>query len=119
MIQQIQESFFTGNLETYKRSQSIWVNDKAPPVETVIGFVEPYRDPMGVRSEFEGIVGIPDTGETKLLSQLSQTADTFVRRLPWITGDGVNKGPFEKEVFETLLWNIYPACFITRSLRVR
>lgn len=103
MLQKLLESFITGNLETYKNAQRLWVNDKAPPVETVIGFVEPYRDPLGVRSEFEGIVGIPDATETKILGKLSKMADKFVCRLPWVTSDSDDsddKGPFEKERFE-------------------
>lgn len=100
MIRKTQESFATGNLATYKDAQRIWVHDKAPPVETVIGFIEPYRDPLGVRSEFEGIVGVHDAAETRVLRELSHMADKFVCRLPWVNGDGDNKGPFEKEVFE-------------------
>ena len=100
MICKIQDSFNTGNLATYKDSQRTWVNDKAPPVETVIGFIEPYWDPLGVRCEFEGIVGIPDTGETRILKKLSKLADKFVCRLPWVDRDSSNKGPFEKEIFE-------------------
>ncbi|PKY06621.1 dipeptidyl peptidase III [Aspergillus campestris IBT 28561] len=100
MVQKLLESFITGNLETYKDAQRLWVNDKAPPVETVLGFVEPYRDPLGVRSEFEGIVGIPDANETKILGELSRMADKFVCRLPWVTSDSDDKGPFEKEKFE-------------------
>ena len=83
-----------------KDAQRIWVDDKAPPVETVIGFIEPYRDPLGVRSEFEGIVGIPDADKTRVLRELSNMADKFVCRLPWVNGDSNNKGPFEKETFE-------------------
>lgn len=100
MIQKIQESFATGNLATYKDSQRIWVNDKAPPVETVIGFIEPYRDPLGIRSEFEGIVGIPDPDQTRTLKQLAKGADQFVYRLPWVNAEGGSKGPFEKDIFE-------------------
>ncbi|THC94233.1 hypothetical protein EYZ11_006284 [Aspergillus tanneri] len=55
MLQKIQDSFVTGSLAAYKDSQRTWVNDKSPPVKTVIGFVEPYRDTLGIRSEFEGI----------------------------------------------------------------
>lgn len=100
MIRKLQESFTTGDLNTYKDSQKIWVKDKAPPVEAVLGFVEPYRDPLGIRSEFEGIVGIPDVEETRKLNELSEKADKFVRKLPWVSEDSGNKGPFEKDVFE-------------------
>ncbi|KAL4735580.1 peptidase family M49-domain-containing protein [Aspergillus similis] len=95
-----QSYFTTGNLTAYQESQSIWVRDKAPMVEAVFGFVEPYRDPLGVRSEFEGIVGIPDSCETQKLRELSEGADKFVCKLPWVTGDIGNRGPFEKPLFE-------------------
>jgi dipeptidyl-peptidase-3 len=100
MIRKIQDSFTTGNLATYKDSQRIWVNDKIPPVETVIGFIEPYRDPLGIRSEFEGIVGITDPEETRTLNRLLRMADELVCRLPWVNRECGIKGPFEKEMFE-------------------
>ncbi len=53
-ISEYQKSFRTGDIEAYKESQRIWVKDVQPSVETVFGFVEPYRDPFGVRAEFEG-----------------------------------------------------------------
>ncbi|PWY82924.1 dipeptidyl peptidase III [Aspergillus heteromorphus CBS 117.55] len=101
MLQKIIDSFQTGDLEAYRASQRIWVKDKAPPVESVFGFVEPYRDPLGVRAEFEGIVGIPDPGETRILNNLASRANTLVYKLPWVDGDEDGaKGPFEKELFE-------------------
>ncbi|EAU34821.1 conserved hypothetical protein [Aspergillus terreus NIH2624] len=100
MLEKIHDSFVTGDLEAYKAAQRIWVSDKAPPVETVIGFVEPYRDPLGVRGEFEGIVGIPDTVESKSLNILASMADKLVCRLPWVDSDGDSKGPWEKDLFE-------------------
>lgn len=96
----IHESFLTGDLKAYKDAQRIWVNDKAPAVETVMGFVEPYRDPLGVRAEFEGIVGIADTAETKRLQGLADIADQLVGRLPWVEENSTSKGAFEKEMFE-------------------
>ncbi len=96
------ESFTTGEIEAYKNSQRTWVKDVKPSVETVIGFVEPYRDPYGIRAEFEGLVGIVHRGETELLTTLVENSTKFIRRLPWaidaIENDG--KGPFEKELFE-------------------
>lgn len=100
-IRKIQESFLTGDLSSYKESQRIWVKSRSPPVETVIGFVEPYRDPLGLRSEFEGIVGIANIRETRILKELSNMADTLVCRLPWVRKEQGYKGPFEKSVFES------------------
>ena len=96
------ESFTTGDIEAYKSSQRTWVKDVQPSVETVLGFVEPYRDPFGVRAEFEGLVGIVHRGETGVLTTLVENSDKFIRRLPWAIDATENngKGPFEKELFE-------------------
>jgi len=45
------ESFRTGSMIAFEESQKAWVEDVAARVENVIGFVEPYRDPAGIRSE--------------------------------------------------------------------
>lgn len=94
------ESFRTGSLDKYRDSQRIWVTDKAPRVENIFGFVEPYRDPHGIRAEFEGLVAIADDEETKLLARLVENSATFIRRLPWATPENDGKGPFEKSLFE-------------------
>ncbi|KAM0105583.1 hypothetical protein ACP6JB_008836 [Aspergillus fumigatus] len=65
LLSGIAESFASGDLNAYRQAQRVWVKDKAPKIETVFGFVEPYRDPLGVRAEFEGIVGISDQKEPK------------------------------------------------------
>ncbi|KAM7186319.1 Peptidase family M49 domain containing protein [Rhypophila sp. PSN 637] len=100
-------SFQTGSLDSYRESQRIWVRDKAPRVENIFGFVEPYRDPHGLRAEFEGLVGIAYDRETELLSRLVEYSDRFICRLPWVapfvggpTDQLQNKGPFEKVPFE-------------------
>ncbi len=76
--------------------------DHAPRVENIFGFVEPYRDPQGVRAEWEAVVAIPDSEETELLTRLVWESKTFIRRLPWAKGTIENDGmgPFEKENFE-------------------
>jgi dipeptidyl-peptidase-3 len=96
------ESFQSGDLEIYRDSLREWVADRAPRVENIFGFVEPYRDPHGVRAEWEALVAIPNAEETKALTKLVQHSKTFIRRLPWakneIENDG--QGPFEKESFD-------------------
>ncbi|KAI1147263.1 peptidase family M49-domain-containing protein [Nemania diffusa] len=94
------QSFQTGSLNTYRESQRLWVRDRAPKVENIFGFVEPYRDPHGIRSEFEGIVAIANKEEGDLLSKLVENSAKFIRRLPWATSDNDGRGPFEKSLFE-------------------
>lgn len=104
MISKYMQSFTTGDMEAYRDSQRIWIKDKNPAVETILGFVEPYRDPYGVRAEFEGLVGIVDPEETKVLTALTQESMKFIKRLPWTIGykedDNRGVGPFEKDLFD-------------------
>lgn len=51
-------SFGAGSIEAFKEAQRIWVKDQKPALETNIGFVETYRDPHGVRGEWEGFVAL-------------------------------------------------------------
>ncbi|KAI1351962.1 peptidase family M49-domain-containing protein [Xylaria sp. FL0043] len=94
------ESFRTGSLDTYRESLRIWVRDKGPTAEHILGFVEPYRDPHGIRSRFEGVVAIANPEETELLATLVENSAMFIRRLPWATAENDGRGPFEKSLFE-------------------
>jgi dipeptidyl-peptidase III len=96
------ESFETGDLEIYRDALRSWVRDIGPKVEHIIGFVEPYRDPYGIRAEFEGLVAIADPDETRILQKLVKHSDHFIRQLPWCIGHEENngKGPFEKSLFQ-------------------
>lgn len=48
-----------------------------------MGFLEPYRDPTGMRGEFEAFVGIPNRQTNALFKSLVDGAKDFVSRLPW------------------------------------
>jgi len=102
-LSQYIQSFQNGSLDVYRDSQRTWISDKSPRVENIFGFVEPYRDPYGVRAEFEGLVGIPDPEETRKLMTLVDNSGTFIKRLPWVkSGERENngKGPFERALFD-------------------
>ncbi|KAL1618876.1 hypothetical protein SLS54_006991 [Diplodia seriata] len=92
MLDAYEKSFTTGSLEAYKDSQRFWIRDKGPMVETDIGFVETYRDPHGIRGEWEGFVAMVNKERTKAFGALVEAAPTLIPRLPW-------KKEFEKDKF--------------------
>jgi len=95
------ECFRTGSLEAFQESQKVWVTDISARVENLMGFVEPYRDPAGIRSEWEAMIGIADPEEASRLKRFVESSTAVIRLLPWAV-EGVNdgKGRFEKGVFE-------------------
>ena len=103
LLAQYGESFRTGSSHVYRDSQRTWIKDKCPRVENIFGFVEPYRDPFGIRAEFEGLVAISDVEETRKLNSIVEMSDKFIKRLPWAVPESLEnggKGPFEKALFD-------------------
>ncbi|PLB54821.1 dipeptidyl peptidase III [Aspergillus steynii IBT 23096] len=109
-IQDYIESFTTGSLQAYRSCMKRWVEDYNPRVESIFGFVEPYRDPYGVRCEWRGVVSIADPQETAKLTALVNSSTKLIRTLPWAVPD-VNdgKGPFEKSEFQAPHFSIVHA----------
>ncbi|RMY68891.1 hypothetical protein D0863_06811, partial [Hortaea werneckii] len=101
-IAKLCRAFQTGDMEEYKDSQRTWVHDHPTTVETVFGFVEPYRDPCGTKAEYEGIVGIKNPEETAILHRLCESADLFVKRLPWVESHRGDRslGDFEESTVQ-------------------
>ena len=108
------DNFRIGDSETYRESLKLWLRDNRPAVETIFRFVEPYRDPAGLRAEFEGLSAIVDKEKTEQLVAVSRNASKIVRRLPWcgLNEENDGKGPFEKEMFnEADLTSIYTIAY--------
>ncbi|RMY81349.1 hypothetical protein D0861_08340 [Hortaea werneckii] len=120
-IAKLCRSFQTGDMEEYKDSQRTWIHDHFTTVETVFGFVETYRDPFGSKAEYEGIVGIENPEETAMLHRLCQSADLFVKRLPWVESHRGDKclGDFEESTvqrpsfFPCVSWYQFAQCLIS------
>jgi dipeptidyl-peptidase-3 len=94
------ESFQSGDLAAFRKSQKCWVKDVSPSIDNIMGFVEPYRDPHGIRAEWEGIVCVADPAETEKMKAFVENAAKFSKLLPWATADNDGKGPFEKASLE-------------------
>lgn len=92
MIDNYIKSFEYGSLPHHIHGSYIWTQDKNPNVESYIGFIESYRDPQGVRGEFEGFVAVVNKETSKKFNSLVENATKFIKLLPW-------DKKYEKEVF--------------------
>ena len=83
MIRKYIEHFESGDIDLHKDSMRAWVQDKGPAVETNIGFIETYRDPIHVRAEWEGLVAMVNRAQSASFQDLVNAAGTFIPKLPW------------------------------------
>ena len=60
MLKLYMQHFKYGDVESHKDAQRTWIKHISPPVETNLGFIETYLDPLGARAEFQSFVAIPD-----------------------------------------------------------
>ncbi|KKA30757.1 hypothetical protein TD95_002600 [Thielaviopsis punctulata] len=86
------KSFNSGSLLDFKDSQRFWIRDKQPMVECNVGFIETYRDPAGVRGEWEGFAAIVNQERTRAFGELVDSAPKLIPILPW-------SAEFEKDKF--------------------
>jgi dipeptidyl-peptidase-3 len=61
-------------------------------VESDIGFVETYRDPSGIRGEWEGFAAMVNKERTRAFGKLVEAAPSLIPKLPW-------SKDFEKDTF--------------------
>jgi dipeptidyl-peptidase-3 len=101
-ISQLAESFSTGNYQAFLDAQKTWIKDRAPRVEHCMGFLFGYRDPRGVRAEWQAAAGVADLMETTKMGQLVEKSPDIICTLPWaVPNENGGKGPFEPSELET------------------
>lgn len=96
-------AYFTcGDIARFKEAQTLWLKDRSPIVESIIGFVEQYRDPAGRRAEFQGVVALTDKEASKTLRELVEASEELISGMPWVRyfKDRDGMGPFESDRFE-------------------
>ncbi len=99
MIDALVRCFRTGDHEHFREAQKQWVLDRSPAVELIIGFIETYQDPSGVRGSWEGIVAITNRDRSKKFAELVERSSEFISLLPW-NGESVGLEPGALSDFE-------------------
>jgi len=116
MIVDYIKHFSTGDIKDHKNSQRHWIKDKGPVVETNIGFIENYVDPMNIRSDFEGFVSIVDKIVSAKYSTLVSKAADIIPKLPW--GKTFEKDQFTKPDFTSLTVLAFPGSLLPIGINI-
>jgi len=82
VIDKLIEYYKTGDLHTFDEYSILWVENTAPQVDFVNGFIECYGDPLGLKCSWESIVNFKDIDATKRTETLSNNAQWFEDHSP-------------------------------------
>jgi dipeptidyl-peptidase-3 len=99
MLRTLVQSFKTGDTNSFKNHQELWVKDRGPVVEISHGFIESYQDPQGIRCSWQGFVGVTCKSQAEMYKSLVEKAPEFMCVLPWNSSFQETLSPYENPVF--------------------
>ena len=83
MILKYIEHFETGHIDDHKEAQRFWVRDKAPVLESNMGWIMTYIDPENIRASFDGWVAIVDKKLSEKFKIMADNSEKIIPQLPW------------------------------------
>ena len=83
MLTALIEHYQTGSVEKHEEYSEKWVHDTDMTVEMHHGYIESYRDPSGVRCEYEGFVAAVDAKESECLHEYVNNSAKILSTLPY------------------------------------
>ncbi len=72
----------TGEAADFRAYNVAWVHYNGE-IDAILGFIESYGDPRGIKAAWEGVVLVRDRERTAMMTALAQNAAYFELHMPW------------------------------------
>ncbi len=82
VIEKLIEYYQTGDLSKFDEYNILWVNDVDSRVDFINGFIEVYKDPLGMKGSWESVVNFKDLAATQRTDIISANAQWFEDNSP-------------------------------------
>ncbi len=82
VIEKLIEYYQTGDLEKFDEYNILWVDDLDSRVDFINGFIEVYKDPLGMKGSWESVVNFKDLAATQRTDTISANAQWFEDNSP-------------------------------------